>query len=625
MNKKIEKIDIKSIKDPSFLKKMDYKSLNVLCEDIREEIIKEVSTYGGHLASNLGVVELTVALYKYFDFPKDKLLFDVGHQCYTHKILTGRSLEKLNSADGVSGFIKSDESKYDCFEAGHSSTALSAAEAFAVARDLKGETYDVVALVGDASIANGLSFEALNNIVDRKNKVIIVLNDNGMSISKPVGGLSKVFRNISTAKGYNRFKASYKSALSKSSIGKGIYSFSLYMKNKIKQWLVPSTVFDTMGFSYVGPVNGHDIKALEKAFKRAKHTNKSVIIHVLTQKGKGYKFAEEDQNGDWHSVKPFDTETGEISNNKESKMIHFSQITSQLIHQAMEDGEKNVLICPAMIKGSCLEKCFFDFPNRSFDMGISEEHATTFAGSLSLQGYHPILSIYSTFLQRSYDELSHDCARIKSDMTLLIDKAGLSGENGETHMGIYDEAFLKSIPNLIISMPSDVSEEKALFKLSQEKGHGVFAIRIPNSFTEFNEKDLEKEEQIPMFKWKFVQKGDDHDEAIIAVGPNGKKLFSILKEKKYAGTLINPLFLNPLDYETIDSILSCKRIIIYDAYGTEKGFTESVKDYLLTKSYQGEVKAFSLKNGFIGHDTIKNQEEKYHVSVNDLLDFIYKK
>lgn len=625
MSKKIEKIDIKSIKDPSFLKKMDYKSLNVLCEDIREEIIKEVSTYGGHLASNLGVVELTVALYKYFDFPKDKLLFDVGHQCYTHKILTGRSLEKLNSADGVSGFIKSDESIYDCFEAGHSSTALSAAEAFAVARDLKGETYDVVALVGDASIANGLSFEALNNIVDRKNKVIIVLNDNGMSISKPVGGLSKVFRNISTAKGYNRFKASYKNALSKSSIGKRVYSFSLYMKNKIKQWLVPSTVFDTMGFSYVGPVDGHDIKALEKAFKRAKHTNKSVIIHVLTQKGKGYKFAEEDQNGDWHSVKPFDTETGEISNNKESKMIHFSQITSQLIHQAMEDDEKNVLICPAMIKGSCLEKCFFDFPNRSFDMGISEEHATTFAGSLSLQGYHPILSIYSTFLQRSYDELSHDCARIKSDMTLLIDKAGLSGENGETHMGIYDEAFLKSIPNLIISMPSDVSEEKALFKLSQEKGHGVFAIRIPNSFTEFNEKDLEKEEQIPMFKWKFVQKGDDPDEAIIAVGPNGKKLFSILKERKYAGMLINPLFLNPLDHETLDSILSCKRIIIYDAYGTEKGFTESVKDYLLTKSYQGEVKAFSLKNEFIGHDTIKNQEEKYHVSANDLLDSIYKK
>lgn len=622
MSKSVRKIKLEDIKDPTFLKQLNYKSLNLLCQDIRTEIIKQVSINGGHLASNLGVVELTVALHRSFDFKKDKLLFDVGHQSYTHKILTGRKLDNLNSFDGVSGFIKMSESEYDCFEAGHSSTALSGAEAFAVARDLKKEKYDIVAVVGDSSIANGLSFEALNNISFRNNKVIIVLNDNDMSISRPVGGLSNAFRGISTAKGYNKLKSSYRRTMTKTAIGRGFYSFTKAIKNKIKQWLVSSTIFDDMGFSYIGAIDGHNIKALEKAFARAKNATKSVVIHVITKKGKGYKPAEKDQDGSWHSVGPFDIETG-LSKCTCKGKIPFGKAIGSLVSEALKD-ENNVLICPAMVKGSYLDESFKKFPERCFDTGIAEEHAVTFSGSLALTGLHPIVFLYSTFLQRAYDELSHDCARINSDMTLLVDKAGLIGKNGETHMGIYDEAFLKSIPNVIVSMPSDVSEAKSLLKMSLEKDRGVFAIRYDDHLIDENEIQNDGDD-ISFLKWKFVQKNENANQAIIAVGPHGKELFEKLQENGYKGILINPIFLNPIDSEAIDGILSTDEIVIYDAYGTENGFNESVEKYLLENSYKGKVKTFALPNVFIAHDTIENQEKRFGVSVNQVFDYIYKK
>lgn len=622
MSNQEKRIDLKSIKDPSFLKCLDYKGLKLLCKDIRTEIIKQVSMNGGHLASNLGVVELTVALHRSFNFPKDKLLFDVGHQTYAHKILTGRKLDNLNSAGAISGFAKMSESEYDCYDAGHSSTSLSAAEAFAVARDLKGEKYDVVALIGDASIANGLSFEALNNISFRNNKVIIVLNDNDMSISRPIGALSNVFRGISTARGYNKLKVSYRKMLTKTSFGRGLYSFSRTVKNKIKQWLVSPTIFEEMGFAYIGVIDGHNIRALEKAFSRAKNTTKSVVIHVFTKKGKGYPLAEKDQIGEWHSVEPFDIKSGIPINRNEGK-IPFAKAIGSIVNSSLKENANAVLICPAMVKGSYLDDSFKEFPERCFDMGISEEHAMTFAGSISLTGFHPILCVYSTFLQRAYDELLHDCARIKSDMTLLIDKAGLIGKNGETHMGIYDEAFLKSIPDVIVSMPSDISEAKTLLEMSLEKGHGVFAIRYDNhSIDEYDKNEICK---IDFLKWKFVQQTECAKQAVIAVGPNGKALFSKLKENDFDGMLINPIFLNPVDYEVLNEILNIPEIIIYDAYGTENGFAESVEKYLLDKSYKGKVKVFALPNVFIEHDTIENQEKTFGVSVEQVFDYIVKK
>ena len=596
----MNKFDLKNIKEPSFVKNLDCDSLNSLAEEIRSEIIKDSSINGGHLSSNLGIVEITISLYRIFDFPNDKLLFDVGHQCYTHKILTGRDLSRLNCSDGPAGFIKRKESVYDCFEAGHSSTALSAAEAFAIARDLKNERYEVVAVVGDSSLANGLSFEALNNIVSRKNKVIIVLNDNNMSISKPVGGLNNSLRQLSPY---------YKKDTSDN---------VLYNENDSS-----FNIFEHIGLEYIGPVNGHDIKALDEAFSKAKQSKTSVIVHAYTKKGKGYKFAEEDDSGDWHHVDSFDINTGKPINSHEGE-ISLSKFIGDITSDILKKNDNTVLITPAMIKGSCLEKAFEENPTKCFDLGISEEHAAVFAGSIAMAGIHPILCMYSTFLQRAYDEISHDCARINADMTILVDKVGLIGKTGDTHMGIYDEAFLNSIPNVTISMPSDMSEAKALLSMSLEKGRGVFAIRYLGSFED--DKNIDNiEENIQFSKWKIVHKGNDKSLAIIAVGPHGKELFErILDKNKFDGLLVNAIFQNPLDTELLSEISNYKTIILYDAYGTVNGFTNSVKNYLFDIKFSGKFFSFSLPNTFIEHDTLENQENKFGVSVNYVFDFIDK-
>ena len=590
-------VDLKRLKNPNIVKDMDEDALKDLCAQIRQELLEDVSACGGHLSSNLGIVELTVALYRSFDFPKDKLLFDVGHQCYVHKILTGRDLSKLNEFDGPSGFIKREESPYDCFEAGHSSTALSGGEAFAIARDMNGEDFNVVVLIGDASLANGVSFEALNNIACRKNKVIIVLNDNDMSISKPVGGLENFLRSISPT----------------------------YDEGKAKQpdiKLNSKTIFEELGLEYIGPVNGHDIQALDQAFKKAKRSKKSVIVHTFTKKGKGYSYAENDVSGDWHYTAPFDIDTG-LPKNKHENQISFSKFMGDLSCEALEKNPNAILICPAMVKGSLLESAFNTYPERCFDMGISEEHAGVFTGAITLQGIHPILCMYSTFLQRAYDEIFHDCARIHADMTLLVDRVGLIGKNGETHMGIYDVAFLRSIPNVIITMPSTLSEARALMDLSMEKGHGVFAIRYLGVFE--NLKETEKREKLEFLRWKIVQKGNHKKQAILALGPHGKELFDKLIQSGYDGTLVNPLFLNPLDQKIFQKLLPYEEIVVYDAYGIENGFSESVKKYLFENHFSGKTTFFSLPNAFIAHDSVENQEKRYGISVNQIYDYILKK
>jgi len=388
-------IELKDIKSPEFLNDLKYAELDILANKIRQEIIAKTSQYGGHLSSNLGVVEITIALHRMFNFKHDKLIFDVGHQSYTHKILTGRSLEYLRNRNGVSGFQKICESYYDCFEAGHSSTSLSAAQGFALNRDAKGEKYDVVAVIGDASVVNGLAFEALNNISHNKNKVIIILNDNEMSISRPTGGMGKFFSKISTASSYNRLKS----------------SFTSRVKNAIKRKLVPTTYFDNMGFQYIGCIDGHNIKALEKAIVRAKRTPRSVVLHVSTIKGKGYKYAENDTTGYWHGVTPFEIETGKPKN-LHPESLSWSHLYSNLLAELMAKRNDIVIISPATVKGSGLEDLFASYPSRTFDVGIAEGHAVTLASGLAVAGTHPIVSIYSTFLQRAFDQIIHDIARM---------------------------------------------------------------------------------------------------------------------------------------------------------------------------------------------------------------------
>jgi len=606
-SKRIIDIDIRDIKGPEFLKELNYRSLDLLSEKIRREIIDKTSKYGGHLSSNLGVVEITIALHRMFNFKHDKLIFDVGHQSYTHKILTGRSLEYLRNRNGVSGFQKICESYYDCFEAGHSSTSLSAAQGFALNRDARGEKYDVVAVIGDGSIVNGLAFEALNNISHNNNKVIIILNDNEMSISRPTGGMGKFFAKISTASGYTNFKISYRRFMFKTRMGHALYNFTSRIKNAIKQKLVPTTYFDDMGFQYIGCIDGHNIKALEKAIARAKRTPKSVVLHVATVKGKGYRYAENDTTGYWHGVTPFEIESGKPKN-LHPEELSWSHLFSDLLTALMAERNDLVIISPATVKGSGLEDLFSAYPKRTFDVGIAEGHALTLASGLAVAGTHPIVSIYSTFMQRAFDQIIHDIARMNLNITFLVDRSGLVGLDGETHQGIYDESFLLSTPNTVVTMPSSDKEAKYLLNESL-KQHGPFFIRYPRDLLKKNH--LIQEENHQFGKWIMERVANSKRVAVIAVGQLLRSLKELIIEADLDVTLVNALFLKPHDQEMLSSLSEYETIVIYDAYATEFGFASYLKTKLCEMSYKGQIMSFAIPDVFVTQAKISEQLEEF--------------
>lgn len=611
---KVKHIDLDSIKDPKFLRDLSYEELDVLASDIRNKLVEVISNLGGHLSSNLGAVELTLALHRVFDLSKDKVIFDVGHQCYTHKLLTGRKLLNLRQENGVSGFIKLDESPYDCYEAGHSSTSISAANGFAIARDLKGESYDVVAFIGDGSINSGLAFEGINNIAHSNHKVIIVVNDNDMSISKPVGGLSKFFEDISTSRRYNKFKNRYERFMGKTKFGRWLLKLSKKIKNGFKHLVTKRSVFTDLGFAYVGPIDGHNIKSIERSLRRAKNTNKSVVIHAVTIKGKGYKPAENDQTGYWHGVSPFNIETGEPKNKHEGE-ISWSHVFADLTAIEMEKHKNAILISPATMTGSGLTELCSKFGNRVMDVGINEEHAATLASSLALSGMHPIISVYSTFMQRAYDEISHDIARQKVSATFLVDRAGLVGADGETHQGIYDEAYLSSIPGTVITMPSTVDEALALYDESFNN-HGPFFIRLPRSLTK--KVDTFNKVNTGFSKWIKV-KEDSKDVVVIAVGPFMRELESMIDSEHIKCTLLNAIYINPIDESALDEVLGAKKIVIYDPYSTRGGLVNSVMAYLLEKNFKGSISAYFVPNEFVKQGTIRQQMERYHITPEDVI------
>ena len=613
---KVKHINLSEIKNPQFLKDLSYKELDTLASDIRGEILRVTSTYGGHLSSNLGAVELTIALNRSFDFSKDKLIFDVGHQCYTHKILTGRSLEHLRTKDGPSGFQKRNESIYDCYEAGHSSTSISAANGFAIARDLNHEKYDIVAFIGDASIVSGLAFEGMNNLAHSNHKVIIVLNDNGMSISKPVGALASRFAKISTSAGYNRFKSSMKKSFKKGKVRNSIYNFFAGIKNWFKRHLTEPTIFTDLGFAYIGPIDGHNIKAIEKAIKRAKNVDKSVVIHACTLKGKGYKYAENDETGYWHGVSAFDLESGAPKNKHESE-ISWSHLYSDICEEELKNHEKAILISPATIKGAGLDSLSDDLKDRIIDVGIAEEHAVTLASALSLSGYHPIISIYSTFLQRAYDEVSHDLARMDCNATFLVDRSGLVGADGETHQGIYDEAYLSSIPNVTVTIASNADEAKALFDESFNN-HGPFFIRLPRTLIKKPEEI--NEVNIPYGTWLKLSEDPSKKLAIISCGPTVRELLHLLKENGINATLINALYLNPIDEKMLSELLQYSKIVIYDPYSTRGSLVNLASAYLLENEFKGALKAHFVPNEFVKQASISEQLEKYHLLPKQIIE-----
>jgi len=612
--KQIYKINLSEIKNPDFLRDLSYQQLDSLSSQIRDYLLFSTSNNGGHIASNLGVVETTISLCRSFDFSKDKLIFDVGHQCYTYKVLTGRSLDKLRQKDGISGFQKMAESPYDHFEAGHSSTSISVASGMAIARDLKKENYNIVAFIGDSSVSNGLAFEAINDLSPKKHKVIIVLNDNNMSISKPVGGLSNVFRKLSASNFYIDSKNFIYKICRKTRLGRHIFRKSTSIKNWFKRKLINQTIFDTLGYSVIGPIDGHYIKALDQAFAKAKKMQKSVVVFVKTIKGKGYPYAEKDQVGDWHGVSRFNIETGEKLTKSEG--ISWSKVYSTVLNETMKSNDKIITIAPATEHGSSLDSVFKMYPDRSFDVGIAEEHAFTMAGGLAVSGNHPVICIYSTFMQRAFDEISHDLARMKLNATILIDRSGLVGNDGETHQGIYDEAFLYTIPNISIAMATKPSQSLSIMKESLNN-HGVFAIRFPRENVIYDSQIIEN---VPFGCWKKELTGKDV--AIISVGPITEKLKELMTKNKVEATLYSAIYLRPFDCGAIKELLGYKKVIIYDAYATKEGFANSVFVELFNKGFKGKCVLKTVPTEFVKQATIEEQREQFEITPEDILKII---
>ena len=602
--KELKRFDLSKPFNPTDIKGLKEDELNLLASDIRENIINNCAKNGGHLSASLGVVELTIALHHYFDLPKDKVIFDVGHQCYAHKILSGRTLDNLRQDNGVAGFQKREESEYDPYEAGHSSTSISAAMGLATARDLNKENYNVI-----ASLANGLAYEAINNLGTFDHKVILIINDNNQSIGKAVGYSSNGWERFRLSKGYLRRKERYVRVMKKTAFGRGIYKVTSAIKNFFKYVVTRQNTFQNMGIYYISNIDGHDISALEKAFKYAVNAPSSVAIHITTIKGKGYEYAEKDDAGNWHGVGPFDIKTGEPLKKLNENEISWSNIYADLVDTYMQKDEKMVVINPATVVGSHLCHVFEKYPDRTYDVGISEEHAAVFASGMAVSNLHPYLSVYSTFLQRSYDEISHDIARMDTNVTMLIDRVGLPGNDGETHEGIFDVAYLNTIPNVAICMAKDQNQARDLFAFSSQYTHPL-AIRYPRGKTlKQEEKELKT---IKLGEWCIENQGDDT--AIITYGPIVNDVVKSFNKH----TIVNAIFQKPIDIELLKSLLNKKQIVIYDIYGTEEGFASIVKDELNKLSYKGLVKTLCVQSSFIKHGSIDNQIKSLKISLDDL-------
>ena len=591
---------VEDIKNPKFLKRMNNKELKRLSEKIRNFLIENVSKTGGHLSSNLGIVDLTIAIHKVFDSPKDKIIFDVGHQAYTHKILTGRSkdFKNLRQYNGLSGFQKRSESIHDCYEAGHSSTSLSAALGFALSRDMDKKKYNVVAVIGDGSIGNGLAYEALNHIGSLDTKLIVILNDNEMSISKNVGALHNTLDKIRSNCNYNNAKAETKSFIRKTPIiGEGIYKGIKIVKESLKKiYMKDGYLFEEFGLNYYGPINGHDFDELIMYLEMAKREPRPVLIHVITEKGKGYKYAEEDKEGIWHGVGKFDKDTG-IVLKPDDDMISWSEVIANQLTTLASVDESIVAITPAMETGSKLTKFKKVHPKRFIDVGIAEEHALVMANSMALCGKKPFVSIYSTFLQRGYDQMQQDIARMNTAVVIGIDRAGIVGEDGETHQGIYDIAYLSHIPNMIIMAPKDSIESSKMLYTAFSMQRPC-AIRYSKRRIKYEKDEYQK---IKIGSWEELKKGLDG--VIITYGDfvsNALMISKNLFKHKYSVGVINARFLKPFDTEMFENILKQnKQIFIYEEACIIGSLGQMLSSYALSKGYNPKIHLFAIPDKFI--------------------------
>lgn len=621
-------MDLTSISSPSFLKSLDNEQLKELSEDIRSFLIGNLSVTGGHIGPNLGVVELTIALHKAFNSPEDKFLWDVGHQAYVHKILTGRAdqFDTLRQFKGLCGFPKRIESEHDVWEAGHSSTSLSAAMGMAKARDLQNKKNYVVPIIGDGALTGGMALEALNHIGHEQTDITVILNDNEMSIAPNVGALHNVLGRLRTHGTYNKAKDELESLLKKiPAVGGKLAGTAERVKDSLKYLLVSGVFFEELGFTYLGPIDGHDFEALEENLQYAKKMKGPVLLHVITKKGKGFKPAELDKIGTWHGTGPYKMETGDLIKSA-SKGPSWSALVAETARKLARTDKRIVAITPAMPVGSKLEGFASEFPTRMFDVGIAEQHATTMAAGMAADGMKPMLVIYSTFLQRAYDQMLHDICRQNLNVVVAIDRAGLVGADGETHQGVFDISFLRHMPNMVIMMPKDENEGQHMVKTAFEYSDGPIALRYPRG----NGLGVPMDEElktIPIGTWEVLKEGTQA--AILTFGttiPMAMKAAEVLAENNISVEVINARFIKPLDTKMLLDLQARNiPIITVEESALQGGFGSAVLEVYNENNLQVNVHRIGIPDIFIEHGEVNQLLEEIHVTTDEIVKVVTKK
>ncbi|UQZ32534.1 1-deoxy-D-xylulose-5-phosphate synthase [Paenibacillus sp. PK3_47] len=608
------------INDPKQLKTLSVGELTTLAEEIRRFLIEKLTLTGGHLGSNLGVVELTLALHYCYDSPRDKMIYDVGHQAYVHKILTGRKdrFDTLRKRDGLCGFVKRSESEHDVWEAGHSSTSLSAAIGMAMARDLKGEDNKVIAVIGDGALTGGMAFEALNHIGHEQRKLMVILNDNEMSIAPNVGAMHNYLSKIRSDKHYLRAKDEVEGLLRKiPAIGGKLAKTAEKVKDSLKYMMVPGVLFEELGFTYLGPVDGHDVEKLIDAFHQADNVSGPVLVHVLTTKGKGYKPAETDFYKS-HAISPYKIESGQSLKVVGNPM--YTEVFGQTLIELGHVDKRLIAVTPAMPGGSGLFPFAKEFPDRMIDVGIAEQHAATLCAALAMEGMKPVYAVYSTFMQRAYDQIVHDICRHNANVMFAIDRAGFVGADGETHQGVYDIAFMRHIPNLVMMMPKDENELRHMMKTALEYNDGPIAYRYPRIEGTGVELDTELR-SLPIGSWERLRPGDDY--AVLACGPMvqvAEEASELLKREGIQLSVVNARFLKPLDN---DMLLSLARagtgMVVLEEACQAGSLGSSVLEFFAEHEiYDARVHLMGVPDVFVEHGSIKEQRQETNLTVEAL-------
>ncbi|EGQ3420570.1 1-deoxy-D-xylulose-5-phosphate synthase [Staphylococcus pseudintermedius] len=600
-------MDVRNIQNPSFLKSLSVKELEALSHDVRQFLIQTCAVTGGHIGANLGVVELTIALHKHFNSPEDKIIWDVGHQSYIHKILTGRGhqFETLRQYRGLCGFPKLKESDHDVWEAGHSSTSLSAAMGMAKARDILGKKNHIVPVIGDGALTGGMALEALNNIGHDRTNMTIILNDNEMSIAPNVGAMHNMLGRIRMNQGYNRLKFDAESILSRLPGGSRLRESADRIKDSLKYLVVDGAFFEELGIRYIGPVDGHSFEELENALAAADSINKPVLIHVVTKKGKGYHPAENDKIGTWHGLGPYKLETGEQIKGQ-TQGPSWSQLMSDEILSYAKKDRRVVAITPAMPVGSKLTKFQSELPEQFFDVGIAEQHAVTMAAGLAIEGMKPYVAIYSTFLQRAYDQVLHDVDRQNLNVIFGVDRSGLVGADGETHQGVFDVGFLTQFPNMIVTMPKDENEAKNLVYTAMHHAQGPIAIRYPRG-NGLGVEITDKREHLPIGTWEDLTEGQDV--ALISYGPTLATLVEVAKtlaEQGIQARVINARYIKPMD-TTVLGDLGAKNtpVVTVEEAMLNGGLGSQIANYFTDHGYTNRIKRLGIDDTYIEHGDVE--------------------